>query len=142
MRKIETPIRPTEVGINTDAVEKLKSAKYIGDFCIKNSLSGWANQPFQIYYQEVPPVEGYSNYFAVFLNMGQPMITSAKSIEGLEFDAIEHNGKIYYSAYRHDYRGDPSSSVAIDGGRDYTRIIGEPKKTLRLKIIGPDIFEI
>lgn len=142
MKKLNTPLRPTELRIDPTVIEKKRNAIYVGDFCISQS-GQWINRPCQIYYQEQAPVLGYSNYFAVFVNEeGQAMITSGKSIEGLEFDAIEHNGQILYSAYRYDYRADKSGSVAIDGGRDYTRIIGTPQRSMRLKIVGPDIFEI
>lgn len=142
MKKITTPIRPTEINISTAVVEKRRNAIYIGDFCI-SQFGQWINRPCQIYFQEKPPIDGYSQYFAVFVNdEGSAMITSGKSIEGLEFDAIEHNGEILYSAYRYDYRSDTSGSVAIDGGRDYSRIIGTPQRSMRLKIIGAEIFEI
>ena len=133
------------VPVNVAAVEKKKNAKFICETCIRDSNGNWSNDPVQLYWQENPPVKGYSNYFAIFVRRnlvsGNPQlfITSGESAVKEPIMAIRHNGEIGFSRCRHDYRWVGGQEVAIDGGRDYTRIIGTPQEHLVLEIHGPHL---
>ena len=106
---------------NIDAVEKKYNAKYVGELCLK-SRGDWVNAPASIFYQETPPVEGYSKYFALVIQNGTALITSGESAISEPIWVIEANdGELIYSRYRHDYRESKDKSVFIDGGRDYVR---------------------
>jgi hypothetical protein len=106
---------------NIDAVEKKYNAKYVGELCLK-SHGNWVNAPASIFYQETPPVEGYSKYFALIIQNGTALITSGESAVSEPIWAIEANdGELIYSCYRHDYKESNDKSVFIDGGRDYVR---------------------
>jgi hypothetical protein len=111
--------------INLPAVEEKYNAQFVGDFCIK-SKHGWSEQPVAIFWQETPPVEGYSNYFGVFVQDDTVYITSgasafAEPIEGI----VARNGEVIFSRYRHDYHSSTDGSVTVDGGRDYLRVLGD-----------------
>lgn len=133
------------VPVNISVVEKKKNAKFICETCIRTSNGNWSDEPVQLYWQENPPIEGYSNYFAIFvrrnLMSGDPQvfITSGESAVKEPISAIRHNGQIGFSRCRHDYRWVGGQEVAIDGGRDYTRIIGTPQEYLTLEIKGPHL---
>lgn len=73
----------------------------------------------EIFWTDVKHPEG-SNYFGMYYNNYQLMITDGIFVEDQEFSCIEEDGKIYYSRYRHDYVMTPNGFI-IDGGRAYTR---------------------
>jgi hypothetical protein len=130
------------VPIDVDAVEKKKNAKFVCETCLRTADGGWSYSPVQIYWQEKPPVEGYSNYFGIFVRDGSVFITSGQSAVDEPIYAIRNDGEIGYSRYRHDYRPVGGNGVGIDGGRDYTRVIGRPDEYLTLQIEGPDLVVV
>jgi hypothetical protein len=118
-------------GFDIDKVEKLKNAKFVCEIAARTKGGGWSEEPLAIFWQELPPVEGYSNYFGLFQRIefgengpeyGSLYITSGQSaVEDSITAIVAANGDVVYSAYRHDFRNSPDGSVWIDGGRDYVR---------------------
>lgn len=118
-------------------------AKYVGQMAIRDSDGNWSeNMPAEIFYQETPPAEGYSHYFALMMRRGILYITSgASAVEGEINAVVADDGEIIYSRARHDMRYSQDESVWIDGGRDYMRS-GMHGHFIRLKIIDGQWFEI
>lgn len=145
MTIIPTNYDDVRLPIDPRKAEKLKNAKYVGEFCARN-LDGWVNAPALLFWQETPPIEGYSNYFMLFIQGGTLYITHGKWAEDdFEFDAITDGEEVIWSRYRHDYRELQSGIGAIDGGREYTRCVvsDDPRlKRLRLAIKGADIVVV
>lgn len=129
----------TEVGIDTKKVEEKYNAKYIGDFALKTRDGGWSISPGQLYWQEKPPVEGYSNYFAIITQNGGVFITSGQCVADVEISACRSGDEILYSRYRWDNRTSKDGNCSIDGGRDYTKWSGTPQEFLTLKLDGPEL---
>lgn len=112
----------TQTGLNIEACEKHYSAKFLGDFCIKNKDGNWANEPVAVFYQSKPPNPEYSNFLGLFQRNGLVYITDAQSAFDEPISVIKSNdGEIIYSSYRHDFKRSKDGSVFIDGGRDYTK---------------------
>lgn len=129
----------TELPIDVSIVEEKYNAKYVGDFCIKDQNGNYSLDDFAIFWQETPPIEGYSNYFAVFIRNGRPYITDGSTaVEKPITAVIANDGEIVYSRNRWDCRHSKDGSVFIDGGRDYVRTDG--RNFCTLEIIGPDIL--
>lgn len=91
-----------------------------------------------IFFRETPHPEFGNRYFGLYLNAyskyEQIMIINADKIEELEFNMVEVDGILHYSQHRHDFRS--VGDVAIDGGREYCRRVGNlshPMKTLKVK---------
>jgi hypothetical protein len=120
---------------NIDEIEKKRDCKYVGELAIKDKYGNWsADDCVSVFWQEKPPIEGYSNYFALFVRDKKVYITSgASAVEGELVGAIANDGEIIYSRYRHDYRTSNDGSVVIDGGRDYTKT--NTDNTITLKIL-------
>lgn len=115
--------------------EEKYNAKYIADLCLKTVDGGWANEPAAIFYQETPPQEGYSNYFAVFVRNRKTYITSGQSaVEGIIAGIESDDGEVVFSRYRHDFRQSKDGSVFIDGGRDYIKS-NNPSRLVEIKIV-------
>jgi hypothetical protein len=127
--------------IDVAAIEKRYGGTYIGDFCLKTTNNGWSEQPAAIFYQPNPNLSlGHTHYYGIFVRFislhsdeGELYITSGDSafsenIAGM----IADDGEVIYSCYRHDYHTSTDKSVSIDGGRDYTRIVGNPNRMCTL----------
>ena len=126
------------VPIYPDKVEERRNAKFVGEFCLRDRF-GWVNDPVQLYWQETPPVVGYSNYFALFIRDGEVFITSGQTVADEPITAIRCGEEVIWSRFRHDLRGSADGKAAIDGGRDYTKITGTPDEILTLRIVGPNL---
>lgn len=104
-------------------VEEIYGAKYVGPFCIRNSKGGWTDMPVDVFYQPKPDTEkGHTHYFGIFRRDGSTFICDASSafsepMHGL----VAKDDEVIVSHWRHDFRKSADGSVAIDGGRDYTR---------------------
>ncbi len=110
--------------ISIEQVEKKYGAKYIGDFCLRNSDGAWADEPCAIFYQPTPNVSlGHTHYFGLFERNDTLYITKGDSAFSEPITGIVgSDGEVLYSRFRHDFRTLRSdSSTFIDGGRDYVR---------------------
>lgn len=115
-------------GFDIAKVQERYNATYVGDFAIRDSRGDWTEEPFAIFWQEKPPVEGYSHYFALRVQHGtnQVWITSGGSLEDVRIrGVVADNDEVVYSRYRHDFVQSSDGSVFIDGGRDYVRMGGK-----------------
>ena len=112
--------------------EKQYKAKYVFESVLKTKAGTYTEFPVAIFYTEEPHPEG-SNYFGLYPDgYGRWMITNGiTAIEG-EYTGIVVKNEIYYSRFRHDYRS--VNGNAIDGGRDYTRLVGNNIKTVTFKV--------
>lgn len=110
--------------IKPDGIKKVEEkykAKYVFESCLKLKDGGWCNRPVAIFYTETPHPEG-SNYFGLYFNdFGDLMITNGISATE-PFEGLQVGENVIYSRYRHDYR--EYKDVAVDGGRDYLKVVG------------------
>lgn len=91
-----------------------------------------------IFYRETAHPTFGNRYFGLYINPhsdggAQVMITNADGIESLDFTMVDVDGELHYSQHRHDFRS--VGDVAIDGGRAYTRLVGNidhPQKALKV----------
>jgi hypothetical protein len=133
--------KPYNSNIDISYFEKKYNAKYVCELSIM-AKRGWAASPAQIYYQEEPPQEGYSNYFAIVQQEGQVFITTGASVVGIPIHGVMlKSGEVIYSRYGHDYRSASTGDVSVDGGLEYMRILGDPSTYDRvtLTIKGPEL---
>lgn len=90
---------------------------------------------YDIFYRETPNPTYQNRYFGLTRDKGVIYINNADNVESLLFGMIEVGGELHYSQHRHDYNC--VGNIAIDGGRAYTRLVGDtsvlPKHTLRIK---------
>ena len=117
-------------GINK--IEEMYNAKYVFESCIKTKRDGWCNFPVAIFYTETPHPQG-SNYFGIYTYDNQIMITNGISASE-EFEGLQVGESVIYSRYRHDYR--EYKDVAVDGGRDYLKVVGNINhKHVKIKVV-------
>lgn len=128
--------------VDIAAVETKYNAKYVGQFCLKTKYGSWATNSAEVFWQEKPPIEGYSNYFALLIQDGSLYITSGQSaVDGI-INAVEaKDGEIIYSRHRWDGRYSTDGTVFIDGGRDYVRRSGGGP-LIPLKIVDGEFYQV
>lgn len=118
------PVFDTEKVIKHYSEKDGVDIKYV---CTTDGIS-YDNCSVDIFYRDTPHPEFGNRYFGLYRipvpasagTEDRIMICSADHIEDLDFAMIEDNsGKLWYSAYRHDYR--VVDGKMIDGGRAYIR---------------------
>lgn len=125
---------------NIATVEAKYKANWVGQMPLRlqegqeGQEGSWSESPADVYWQETPPVDGYSNYFAIIHRGGKVYITcGASAVVGTFYAVVANDGEVIYSRCRHDYRESSDGSVFIDGGRDYCRT--SITKAIQLKIV-------
>jgi hypothetical protein len=103
------------------------------------SALGSEAQAMDVFYRETPHPEFGNRYFGLYISYnydsaeGTVMITNADRIEDLTFEMIKVNDQYHYSRHRHDFHS--VGDVSIDGGRAYTKLVGNvnvPRATLKV----------
>lgn len=117
-------------------IEEKYGVKYICETCIKTK-GYWRNEPSLIFYSKKPHPEG-SNYLSVSRQNNSFVLSNGISATEPFAGVQAKNGEIIYSRFRHDFRTSSDKSVFIDGGREYTRIIGDQSPSLVQLIIAKD----
>lgn len=90
--------------------------------------------PVDIFYRETPHPEFGNRYFGIYWDRVRDnlMITNADLIEKKDFGVIEVDGEYHYSQSRHDYH--VVGNKAIDGGRQYVRVVSDSNDFTILRI--------
>jgi len=96
------------------------------------ALDGGVNAG-DVFYRDTPHPQFGNRYFQLIVVNDNLFIRGADGVEDLTFDMILcEDDYWYYSSHRHDYTGFGDS--AIDGGRAYTRIVGDYPTTKTFKV--------
>ena len=79
-----------------NGIEKKYNAKYVFEACIKDIKGKWLNFPAAIFYTEKAHPEG-SNYFAMFMLHGHPMIADGISaVKDVMYTGLEAEEEVVY----------------------------------------------
>ncbi|UTS52094.1 hypothetical protein [Synechococcus phage BUCT-ZZ01] len=119
--KIDTTIRY----FNEDTIKKIeeiKDAVFVCESQIKQA-NGWSDSPVAIFYGKDTHPVSKSRYFGIFFRGETPYICDGQSAVDEDFVGIVDNDVVYFSSARHHFNPTPNG-FAIDGGRDYFRILG------------------
>jgi len=122
---------------NVAKIEQKMNAMYVGELQVRLSPSptaAWANRAVSVFYQAPPlPKAAKSNYFAIFNQNGKTLICDAFAATTPMNAVIADDDEVVYSRYGHDMRWSRDRSIAIDGGREYTRLVGHMHHNLENK---------
>ena len=105
-----------------DLISEKHTAQYVFESQIKDN-KGWSDTVGLIFYQAELTDPNHKHWFAIFQQQGKWMITSAEETVKEPISAIKSGDHYIYSHSRHDFR--QGDICAIDGGRDYTRLVGD-----------------
>lgn len=94
---------------------------------ICTSALGNQNFAVDIFYRVTPHPEFNNRYFGLYFGPigGNINITNADCVEDLGFSMVLGDKGWEYSQHRHDFHCVSGAGVAIDGGRAYTKMVGD-----------------
>jgi hypothetical protein len=95
------------------------------------ALDGGVNAG-DVFYRDTPHPQFGNRYFQLIVLHGNLFIRGADVVEGLIFDMLYGNSYWHYSQHRHDFLS--VGDCAIDGGRAYTKLLGENLITHTFKV--------
>lgn len=93
-----------------------------------------------IFYRDTPHPKFGNRYLQLYVVGLQIFIRSADKIEDKVFIMLDTPSGYHYSQHRHDFFTVGDSS--IDGGRAYTRLLGNNVKTKQFKIKDGEFYEV
>ena len=132
---------PRESVVFSDEQLRLIEENYQAVYVMDVPLDKHSDQSCSLFYTETPHPDG-SNFFVIVRN--RPTLESRisdgfKWVDGMLYDGYvsPHNGMLYHSRNRHDFRAVPGANLWIDGGSSYFRVIGDglrDHKPIKFKI--------
>ena len=134
MKKVIVNNGASDARVIISKVEEKYNAKFVGQLPLRGMDGNWSEDNCaDIFYQAVPPIQGYSNYFGlIYRNHNLYILSGASAVVGVINGIQAEDGEIIYSRYRHDYRTSTDGSVFIDGGRDYVKTGGGHQVLLKI----------
>lgn len=135
------------VGIDVVKAAAHYNAKYVMDTCVKDSGGGWVG-PVALFYQDTAHEVSKSHYFALRVGHGRGdeheaprvWIMNGQSAVEHTYEGLVLDGEVYHSRYVHDFRA--VGPDFIDGGLEYTRLVGLTLPIVKFKIVdGEAVFE-
>jgi len=122
---------PDQNGVKSiDKIEELYNCRYVCEWNTTDSSGRISTYPMLIFWNDVAHPLG-SNWMALFKDGGHNGWFVRDGIAASRVPilaGVSNNGQAMFSKNRHDYRQSHDGSITLDGGRDYTRIIGTPPK--------------
>lgn len=124
--------------MNKDQIKKIEEnykGTYVFESPLKMADNNWTSRPAAIFYTKKKHKVSKSNYFAIFPSSNGMIICNGQSAVDGDIIGLSDGYEVIYSHHVHDYR--TLGEAAIDGGRDYVRIVGDISKmqTVRLKVV-------
>lgn len=117
---------PDYYGLNQGQIihiEEKYNCRYVAEWSLLDSKNNPRSEPSLIFWGDVAHPQG-SNWMAVFNHNGfyvcDGITASQYPIECM----VSNDKQVLFSKYRHDFRSSADGSVTVDGGRDYTRVLG------------------
>lgn len=132
MKKNLIKVEPiVEFSGNIREIEETYNCRFVMETCINqrtDCTGNWINSPWLLFYSNAEAHPRGSKWLAFGMNGEDFVVTDGQSVanRGLAGYYNPETGESLYSLYRHDYRQDKSKTFAVDGGRDYLKVVGTP----------------
>lgn len=112
---------------NIRSVEQSRQCRYVCEWPLLND----GNKPTEtmlLFWNDVAHPQG-SNWMALFFHDGGWYVRDGISASRHPIHCpVSQDGQVMLSKHRHDYRTSKDGSIAIDGGRDYTKTVGTARE--------------
>jgi hypothetical protein len=107
---------------NIEKIEKDRNCRFVCEWNVKQD-DKILNDPMLIFWSDIPHPQG-SNWMALFY-YNDWFVRDGITASQLPIECVVSNDKqVLFSKSRHDFRSSNDGSVSVDGGRDYTRVLG------------------
>ena len=105
-------------------IEKLRSCRYVCEWNLIDAAGNAYDQSVLLFWNDVPHPQG-SNWMALYRAGDDWYVRDGITASRLPIRCVVSDaGQVLFSKSRHDFRSSHDGSVSIDGGRDYTRLMG------------------
>ena len=121
---------PDYYGINKEGIEKVeksRNCRYVCEWNVMENGKVFTEKPMVIFWNDTPHPQG-SNWMALFRHTtsGDWYVRNGITASQLPIECMVSDSKqVLFSKSRHDFRQSNDRSVSVDGGRDYTRVLGK-----------------
>jgi hypothetical protein len=108
------------LGYLVEAKKREPECKYVGYLAVKEAT------PARVFLCPQPR-SGFTNrYFGIYVNDWQGVVFNADAVAEGDWTGLLHipSGEVIFSRYTHDFREFSFGGPAVDGGREYTRVVG------------------
>ena len=116
---------PDYYKITKEGVEKIeqsRNCRYVCEWNVKQD-GKIHHEPMLIFWNDTAHPQG-SNWMALFY-YNDWFVRDGITASQLPINCVVSNDKqVLFSKSRHDFRSSYDGSVSVDGGRDYTRVLG------------------
>lgn len=112
---------PRHYKLNQSSIEKIekdRNCRFVCEWNVKQD-----DNPMLIFWNDTAHPQG-SNWMALFY-YNDWFVRDGITASQLPIQCVVSNDKqVLFSKSRHDFRTSEDGSVSVDGGRDYTRVLG------------------
>jgi hypothetical protein len=116
-------------------VEELRSCSYVCEWNVLDANGDPHDQPMMIFWNDVPHPQG-SNWMALYSSGGNYYVRDGITASRLPIQAyVSDSGQAVFSKHRHDFRSSQDGTITVDGGREYTRLMGNFKTCRRVWLL-------
>ena len=135
--KVGEPYTLNEEGV--EEISEIYNGTFMGAWAVKDDNGKWSEEPVDIFYVRDPDLEaGHSNYFGIFFKEEDCYICNGATAFSEPMAGMVDGDEVKVSRYRHDCVYSEDENFFIDGGRDCTRLGGNPE--VRTVIVDADQF--
>ena len=118
---------PDYYGLDDERISKIEkkyNCRYVAEWNTIAESGKPINQPRMIFWNDQPHPEG-SNWMGMYEQEPYYYVCDGITASRLPIECMVSNSKqVLFSKYRHDFRTSHDGSVSVDGGREYTRVLG------------------
>jgi hypothetical protein len=101
-----------------EKIEKDRNCRFVCEWNVKQD-----DNPMLIFWNDIAHPQG-SNWMALFY-YNDWFVRDGITASQLPINCVVSNDKqVLFSKSRHDFRSSQDGSVSVDGGREYTRVLG------------------
>jgi len=119
--------QPDTYGLDLEGIrkiEKLRSCRYVCEWNTTDDRGQAHENPVLLFWNDVAHPQG-SNWMGLFRSNKEWYVKDGITASRLPINcAVSNDKQVLFSKYRHDFRSSRDGSVTVDGGRDYTRMLG------------------
>ena len=122
--------RPYFHGVTAEGIRKIeqtRSCRYVCEYNLTDASGNAYDQPVMLFWNDIPHPQG-SNWMALYSANGDYYVRDGITASRLPIIAyVSDDGQAVFSKHRYDFRSSRDGTISVDGGRDYTRLMGNIK---------------
>ena len=116
-------------------VEENRSCRYVCEWNVLDAKGDPYGQPMMIFWNDVAHPQG-SNWMALYSDVGGYYVRDGITASRLPIQAyVSDDGQAVFSKHRHDFRSSHDGTISVDGGREYTKLMGNFKTCRRVWLL-------